>query len=489
LTVPSRVQATASRSDANDELHYLSATEALERFAHRSLSPVELVDAVISRAEATEPAVNALTARYWERAREGARESEARFMGKGEAPRPLEGIPTAIKELTPVSGQQHTLGSLALADVVAERTAPVAERIIDAGGVVHARTATPEFGCASFTHSRLFGLTRNPWNFDFSPAGSSGGAAAALAAGSTTLAQGTDSAGSLRLPAAACGVVGFKPPHGRVPGLPPVGLEPCNHDGPLARTVEDCALLQNVIAGPHAADPNALRPTLRIPLPLRRVDGWRIALAIDLAGVEIDSDVAASTAAAAEALRSAGATVDEVELGWEFERIMDATKLHFAATYGPLVKRVVETNPDLVTRYAIAFVEEEDRYAEPADFVLRANEIKAELWKPLSRVLTKYRALLSPTLAFPAPEAGQDYIDEGPIVNGAEHPDRWIVATTVPFNLLSHCPAISVPSGIASNGIPTGAQIVGRPYDDVSVFRIAGALQESRPWLESRPSL
>ncbi|MGH2985979.1 MAG: amidase [Solirubrobacterales bacterium] len=470
-------------------LHYLPATEAIERFQARELSPVELLDSVLARAEATEPEVNALTARYWQHAREAARRAADRYMGKGPSPRPLEGIPTAIKELTPVEGQQHTLGSLALENITADRTAPVAERILAAGGIVHARTAAPEFGCASFTHSRLFGLTRNPWNLEFSPAGSSGGAGAALALGSTTLAQGTDSAGSLRLPAAACGVVGFKPPHGRVPGLAPLSLETCNHDGPMARTVEDCALLENVIAGPHPADPTALRPKRRIPLPLGGVEGWRIALSTTIAGVDLDPDVATNTIGVADALRAAGAIVDEVDLGWDFDRIIAATKLHFAATYGPMVRRLVSEHRELVTPYAIAFVEEEEGYADPPDFVLRANELAAELWAPLGDVLADHRALLCPTLAFPAPEAGKDYIDEGPVVNGVEQPDRWIVATTVPFNLLSRCPVISVPSGVAASGVPTGVQIAGRPYDDASVFRTAAAIQEARPWRDRRPSL
>jgi Asp-tRNA(Asn)/Glu-tRNA(Gln) amidotransferase A subunit family amidase len=468
-----------------EDLHYMSAGEAIARFTARELSPVELMEAVIERAESTEGDVNALSARYWDEALAAARDAEKRYANRGPSPRPLEGIPVAIKELTPVAGQQHTLGSLALKDVVADRTAPVAERIIEAGGIVHARTTTPECGCASFTHSRLFGVTRNPWSLDHSPAGSSGGAAAALAVGSTTLAQGTDSAGSLRLPAAACGVVGFKPPRGRVPGLPPFSLESCNHDGPMARTVADCILLENVIAGPHGADPTSIGPKLRLPDEVEPIDGWAVALAIGMAGIDIDEEVAAKTRAAAGALREAGAQVEEVDLGWNFDKVMEATKLHFAATYGPLVGRVVSAAPDLATPYAVAFVEEERRFADPPDFMLRSNELTTELWKPLSEVFDTYRLLLCPTLAFPAPLAGKDYVDEGPVVNGVEQPDRWIVATTVPFNMLYGCPAISVPSGCAGDGIPTGVQLVGRPYDDPSVFRAARMLERVRPWLDA----
>ena len=466
-----------------EDIAYISASEAIRRFRSRELSPVELTEAVLERAAQTEPTINAFAVLYPEKAMDAARRAERSYMGDGPPPRPLEGVTVAIKELTPVAGQQHTLGSLAFKDNVATVTAPAAARIIEAGGIVHGRTATPEFGCASFTHSRLLGLTRNPWNTDFSPAGSSGGAAAALAVGSTTLAQGSDSAGSLRLPASACGVVGYKPPYGRVPSAPPHGLESCNHDGPMARTVPDCALLENVIAGPHLVDPVALYPKLEIPIQPADVKGMRIAVTGVPSGLELDIDVADNLDRSARALEDAGADVEEVDLGWSCERVMEATKLHYASTYGPEVQRLLEPFRELLTPYAIAFAEEELRYAAQPGFALRANELVTALWSSLSAVLWTADVLICPTLQMPAPEAGKDYIDEGPLVNGIEQPDRWIVATTVPFNLCSRCPAISIPSGLSRSGVPTGVQIVGRPYQDVSVFRVASALELAQPWL------
>ena len=340
-----------------NELHYLTATEARRLFTAHELSPVELTEAILNRAEDTEPEVNAFATLYPDEARAAAREAEARYLGKGPAPRPLEGLTVAIKELTPLAGQQHTQSCLALKDVIATESAPAAERIVRAGGIVHGRTNSPEFGCATFTHSRLFGLTRNPWNLDFSPAGSSGGAAAALALGSTTLAQGSDSAGSLRLPASACGVVGFKPPYGRVPGLPPYSLEAANSDGPMARTVDDCALLENVLAGPHLADPNSVRPKLTIPTEQKGLDGLRISLLAGIEGMDIDREVATNTQSAVAALADAGAIVDEVDLGWSLETIMEAVGLHFSATYWPRVHRVLDGNRDLFTSYIVAFAD------------------------------------------------------------------------------------------------------------------------------------
>ncbi len=173
----------------------------------------------------------------------------------------------AVKEEARIAGQRNTLGSLPLRDEVAEKTAAFVQRIIDAGGIVHARTTTPEFSCAPVTWTKLWGVTRNPWNTQYSPGGSSGGSAAALAAGTTTLATGSDIGGSIRIPASFCGVVGFKPPYGRVPEVATFNLDHYCHEGPLARTVADCALLENVIAGPHPSRRRIAPPEAGDPRP------------------------------------------------------------------------------------------------------------------------------------------------------------------------------------------------------------------------------
>ncbi|MBI2237442.1 MAG: amidase, partial [Actinobacteria bacterium] len=170
--------------------------------------------AVIARAEAVDADINALPVRFFEEAMEAARRAERRYSGRGPRPRPLEGIPVAVKEETPVRGLRTTQGSLIYEQWVPDFTAAVVDRVLRAGGIIHARSAAPEFSCAPFTHSRLWGITRNPWNRAFSPGGSSGGSGAALAAGTTTLATGSDIGGSIRIPASFCGVVGFKPPYG-----------------------------------------------------------------------------------------------------------------------------------------------------------------------------------------------------------------------------------------------------------------------------------
>src|ERR671917_2032706 len=251
---------------SQEEIAYLPATELLRLYRARELSPVEVLQAQIDRADALASTVNALTWRFSEEALTQAREAEARYLGNGSEPRPLEGVTLAIKEEMPVAGQPVTSASRVYADAVAGETAPLAERAMAAGAIVHARTTQPELGCVGFTQSDLFGITRNPWNLDYDVGGSSGGAGAALASGLTTLAGGSDIGGSIRNPAALCGVVGFKPPYGRVPQLPPFNLDHYCHEGPLARTVADCALLENLISGPSPVDIASLRDRVELPL-------------------------------------------------------------------------------------------------------------------------------------------------------------------------------------------------------------------------------
>jgi aspartyl-tRNA(Asn)/glutamyl-tRNA(Gln) amidotransferase subunit A len=472
------------------DLHYLSAVEAIGLFRARKLSPVELMKAVLARAEAVEPRINAFGNRYFDEALAAAHRAELRYAGRGPRPRALEGIPTVIKEETPIKGQCTTNGSLISKDDMATESATVAARILKAGAIVHARSTAPEFSCAPYTHSRLWGITRNPWNLAYSPGGSSGGSGASLAAGSTTLANGSDIAGSIRIPASFCGVVGFKPPYGRVPEFSPFNLDHFCHEGPLTRTVADCALLENVMAGPDPNDVTSLRPKLRIPTQLNGIEGWRIAMSIDLGGFPVDEDVAANTRAAAQALRDAGAIVEEVDLGWDWREIIEAVRIHFGIIFGPSVGQLVSQHRDLMTSYAIRFAEEAATVCK--EDYLRGLEIEGRVFARLGAVLNRYRLLVCPTFALPAFEAGEEYLDVGPIING-RRVEHWLeTAMTIPFNICSRCPVMSVPSGFSRNGVPTGLQIVGRTYDDVSVFRAAAAFERARPWLDSpsrRPEL
>ena len=257
------------------ELCYLTATEAIQRFKARTLSPVELLQDLIDRAEKVEPQVNAFTYEYFDEALDAAREAEKRYVSGN--PRPLEGVPVAVKDEAFIKNKITSNGSLFMKDFVADTTSPIVERLLDAGAIVHARTATPEFSISATTFSKLWGVTRNPWNTEFTCGGSSGGSGASLAAGTTTLATGSDIGGSIRIPASLNGVVGFKAPYGRNPEDPPYNLEYYCHPGAMARTVGDCILMQNIISGPHPLDIATVKPKLVIPSVFEGIKNWRLA--------------------------------------------------------------------------------------------------------------------------------------------------------------------------------------------------------------------
>ena len=223
------------------DLCFLDAREALRLFRIRDLSPVDVLEAQIARADAVEGQVNALASTFFGEALEAARRSEARYAGKDGGPRRLEGLTLAVKEDTAVAGKPRTFGSLIFADNLADHTNPTVASLVDEGAIIHALTTCPEFVWPWTCTSRLHGVTRNPWNTAITCGASSGGAAAAVAAGTTTLATGSDSAGSIRMPAAMCGITGYKPPYGRNPGSPEVAMDPFFHIGPMTRTSGDAA--------------------------------------------------------------------------------------------------------------------------------------------------------------------------------------------------------------------------------------------------------
>lgn len=460
---------------ATSDLCYMTASEALALFRKKKLSPVELMKAVIKRAEKTEAKVNALPMTYYDQALKQAKEAEAVYMKRGSKPRALEGIPFVVKDETMMEGWKTTFGSLIYKDSLDGETNPSIERVIQAGAIIHGRSAAPEFSCAPFTHSRIWGVTRTPWNLDYSPGGSSGGAGASLAAGSTILANGSDIGGSIRIPASMSGVVGYKPPFGRNPDSAPFNLDQYCHVGPMARSVADCALLQNIMCGPHPHDVVSLRPKVKVPTEFRSVKGWKIAVSLDLDCYDVEPDVIENTLRAVEIFRSLGAKVEEVKLGWKRDEIARAAKAHFGTIFGPWIKRHAETHRELMTAYALDFA---DRVGStPKEEFVAGLEIETAMYKTLGPILEKYKVLLCPTLPVPSVRAGEDFVEAPLTINGKPQPgiEYWLM--TICFNIMSRCPVMSLPSGFAANGVPTGLSIVGKTYDDATVFHAAGAFE------------
>lgn len=473
------------------DLHYISAAEALAGFRARTLSPVELMKAVIARADAVDPTINALCLRDDERALAQAAEAEARYMGNGPEPRPLEGIPMAIKEEEEIEGQPARSASLIFADEIAEESSPFADRMFASGAIVHARTTAPEFSCAGFTHSKLYGITRNPWNPEFAVGGSSGGSGAALAAGMSTLASGSDIGGSIRIPASFNGIVGFRPPYGRVPQAPPFNLDTFCCVGPMARTVTDCALYQNTLVGADPRDHVSINPPLVLPAEFVPIEGMRVALSVGFGDWPVDPEIAANTAAVGEALRSAGAIVEEVEIPVTLEAIRRVSLLHFERMFAAWAATVVVENAELANDYVLEFMRTSSEAANEGSF-LDEIALTAELQGMVATVMHGFDTLVCPTAVTRGLVAGDSYVGHGITVGGVELEQYMDSVCTLLFNVASRCPVLSVPSGFADNGVPTGIQIVGHPYDDVTVFQVGAALETVRPWFdvaERRPRL
>jgi len=441
-------------------LHYLSACEALARFRDRSVSPVQLIEALIAQTEAIQPSVNAFTRSFPERGIEAARLAERRY--RDGTARPLEGLALGVKDLHPIDGEITTHGSLVFRANRDESTLAVVTRLFDAGAILFARTTSPEFGLATVTHSRLWGVTRNPWNLAYTPGGSSGGAGAALAAGMVTLADGSDYGGSIRIPASCSGVVGYKPPRGRNPGD---SFDPCSHFGPLARTVADVIAMQNVMSGPSPADPNSLPDRVVIGNDAS-VRGWHITYSIDLGHKIIDPQVEAATRETIAVLRDLGCSVEEVELDWD-DRVREAFETHHAASDASASWMLLPSQRDVLTDYAVHEITR--GLAVTGRAVFDANEVRAEMWRSLGPILARSQLFVCPTTAVPAVAA-----DHSPLIDAR----GWVL--TYPFNLLSSLPVLAIQSGRSRSNVPMGVQLVGRPFDDAAVFRAGLAIERAR---------
>ncbi|WP_461168603.1 amidase [Arthrobacter sp. Z1-15] len=478
------------------DLHYLDATTALRLFRSKELSPVELLTAVINRvvevngSMASGGSINAVTETLFDEAMSAAR-SAADSYRSGRNLSPLLGLPVAAKEKHGLKGRTLSQGLMARRSAVSPADHPVIGRIRGAGGIIHLRTTTPEFSCATVTHSPLWGITRNPWNLRLSPGGSSGGSGAALAAGFAPLATASDIAGSTRLPASFTGTVGYKAPYGRIPGLAPLSADHYRGDGPMARTVADAALLANVMAGRHPGD-HASLPFAPVSLPdgdgdaVASVAGKRIALCIRLGNYPVAADVEANTRAVAAALREAGARVEEVELPWTTDEISRTMFTHFGYLLGPAMEDETAGSEELLADYTVRFMADARRAAAAFRF-LDGISAEARIQRELAAVMAGYDALLCPASAVASLDADGSYLD-GIATAGGRLEHCWQGHMTGVFNIANRCPVLAVPSGMADCGIPTGVQIVGHPFDEDAVFAVGAAVEALLPWQDRHPN-
>ncbi|MGA7763462.1 MAG: amidase [Candidatus Binataceae bacterium] len=473
-------------SDLNLDLCYMTATEAVAAFKAHTLSPVELLKAIIARCQQLEPKVNALTYTYFDRALEQAKAAESEYTRRGGQPRPLEGVTVAIKDFHPVKGEITTFGSKIYRDYRPDHTAPTVQRLLDAGAIMHCRTTTPEFAHTGMTASPLWGITRNPWNLEYTPGGSSGGAGAAVAGGMTTLADGTDGGGSIRIPASLTGNVGYKPPFGRNPLDLDHPLETILHYGPITRSVSDAALMQNIMSGPHLDDICTVREKVVLPEAPEDIKGWRVAYSMDLGFYSVDPEVRRNTLSALDVFKSLGCTVEEVSLGWNWgvnNAWMTYWTVLFAGLLGDKLPRWRYEMTDGLVRMI------ESGAALSADRFYRINLVRGEMYKTLGPILENHDVLICPTTALPSVKHDYDPTNPNFTIDGERVPASIGWYMTMPFNLVSQCPVIAVPTGFAASGIPTGMQIVGKTFDDLSVFRAASAYEKAYNWRGKRPDI
>lgn len=476
-------QMTNSPSASELELCYRPASELLKRFRAKQLSPVEVLQAQIKRYQVVNPQVNCVTYTHFDEALQAARESERRYHNGN--PRLLEGITVGMKDEDGLVGWTMTAGSVLMKDNKLEHNTPVVDKLIEAGVVMHLQTTAPEFYAHACTWSKLWGVTRNPWNLYYTVGGSSGGSGAALAAGITTLATGSDMGGSIRIPSSLNGVYGFKPPHGRVPVVPGDEIMPQATSGPMARTLQDLALFQNAICGPHSNQMSALRPKLDYPTSYADLKGWRIAYSPNQGWASIDPDVKRNTEAALKLLEQQGAIVEPVELHWQGQEIVMAVMQSLLATgMGSMLHSFMDPSlHEPMTSYGRHFIKLAQQKLG-AKQLAEAQSYAAERFHEYDNLFAQgFRAFICPTTATNRVPADFDPVAPNVelIINGKSVNPQTGWTLTPPFNLMYTIPVVNAPTGFDANHVPTGMQIAARSYDDLAAFQVTAAYAHAAP--------
>jgi aspartyl-tRNA(Asn)/glutamyl-tRNA(Gln) amidotransferase subunit A len=465
------------------DIIWMSALEISKAIREGKLSPVEVVEAFLNRIHRLNRELNAFVTITEERARKEAEFAENAVKNRKKLG-PLHGVPVAIKDNIPVKGVRTTYGSKLYQYNVSQENYILVERLIQAGAIILGKTNMPEFGLIGITDNPLFGPSRNPWDTRMTTGGSSGGSAAAVAAGMCPIAMGNDGGGSIRIPSNFCGVFGLKPHLGRVPRYPALpGWETMSAEGPITRTVADAALVMDIIAGPDDRD------YLSLPAPgvsylknlEKGVKKKKIAFSPDLGYQVIGKEVDEIVRKAVFSFEELGGDVEEVKLN------------------------LIDMGPDYVSQVVSETVaafgdrmEEWKKVAYPPylDFLWLADHLKAtdivkiqyrrkELWEQVRKVFEKYDFLITPIAGVPA--FGID-LGMGPseIDGKAIGPTGWML--TIPFNF-THQPVAAVPCGFTKNSLPVGFQIVGNRFDELGVLQASRAFEKAFPWRDKKPPI
>jgi aspartyl-tRNA(Asn)/glutamyl-tRNA(Gln) amidotransferase subunit A len=467
----------------NEELCFLPATEMAKAIRAKKLSPVEITQALLERIEQVNPKLNAYCLVLGEQALKQAKQAEKALGKKKKSLGPLHGVPFSVKDLLYTKGVRTMRGSKMYEHYVPTENHPAVDRLLAAGGVMLGKTTSPEFGWKGVTDSPVTGITRNPWNVERTPGGSSGGAAAQVAAGLGPLAIGTDGGGSIRIPAGFSGIFGLKPSFGRVPNAPPSPFFHLAHAGPMTRTVADAALMLSIMAGPDDRDRLSLEgePEDYTDKLKKGIKGKRVAWSPDLGFAQVRPQVAAVAAKAAKAFKELGCKVEEVNPGWG-----DPIDLFTVFWLSGAAGMLKDALPQWESKLDPGLVEQVKRgTAYTAVDYVKAQIQRHAYWDKVRGFFEKYDLLLTPTLAVLPFKAGLNHPDQG------TKPEKdWMNWTpfSYPFNL-THLPAATVPAGFSQDGLPVGLQIVGRRFADMTVLQAAAAFEKARPWAQARPKV
>ncbi|HWL89537.1 MAG TPA: amidase, partial [Polyangiaceae bacterium] len=479
-------------TSTEDELTELTVAEAARHIRDRKVSPIELTEAYLARIERLNPKINAYVTVTAERALADAHRATEEIARHG--PRgPLHGIPIALKDLFETAGIRTTAGSRFFAEYVPEADCTAARRLREAGSVLLGKLNTHEFAYGVTTDNPHFGATRNPWDPSRIPGGSSGGSGAAIAASLAATTLGTDTGGSIRIPASLCGAVGLKPTYGRASkaGVFPLSYI-FDHPGPIARTVEDAALVLEAIAGYDPADP----ATVRVPSEdygtrlvglvglahqPRGLKGLRVGVPRKYFYERLDDDVASALEAAIGVLTELGAEVRDLDIALSEGAVMPLFSVVLAEAQQIHAERL-RTRPGDFGQDLLAILSQ----TAPTAAEVTAGLLETyKLTSLLREALETVDVLVTPTTPVPAVKIGQETVRYG----GAEEPVLFaMVRCTGLFNA-THLPALSLPCGFSRDGLPNGLQIAGRPFDESTVLAAGHAYERATEWHRRRPRL
>lgn len=481
-----------------NDLAYTSATELARRIRARELSPTELVESAIDRVEARNPDLNAVVYKGYDDARAAAAVADGQVLADDPVG-PLHGVPTLIKDLFDFKpGWPSTFGGIpALADQVSDAYCVFAERVEHAGAIVVGKTNSPVMGMRGTCDNPLFGPSCNPFDTSKNTGGSSGGSAAAVADGFVPFAEGTDAGGSIRIPAAWCGVYGFKPSWGRVPvALRPnafSGTDPFLAEGPITRTVEDAALVLSVLSGYDSRDPYALpnNPDLITALD-SDLRGKRIAYSPDFGVYPVDPRVASTVATAVTAFEEAGAIVEEIEIAIPFDHL-ELAEL-WCRMIAPInigaIEGLKEAGIDLFGEHRDSMPPEyvrriEEGYRLSITDIGRDQAMRTAVSDAVQGAVDAYDFLITPTVSAMQVDNSEDGDTVGPSEVAGVTVEPLIGWCMTYFLNFSGHPAASIPAGMVDGQWPVGMQIIGGRYDDPSVLAASRVFEQLRPWTDT----